>query len=418
MINLKLNIVWLSIQSLLIFVTSKLDFQLRGLNLNSKAGLILSFCGLIFTFLLSPLNGFAENYSCHELLATAGSLVETHYPLMESSLLNSTGVPLRSVRQKSIALLMATETHLYLKSEIEKKMQSEGAISSPLKSVYRKMLEEPSERFLIKSYKADAVDLLGEQMPNFSEVIRYIKSEIKISIRANRPFHMMPILLLGDAGVGKTRFAFELAKALGLDASYISMNNVTAGWYLSGASSQWKDSKMGKIAEVLMESHMANPVIMLDEIDKTSSQAQYNPMAPFYSLLEEHTAKVFKDEFLEVALNTSHINWIATANDIASIPDPIRSRLLIFNIRKPTELEQVDIIHRIFAEYLSANKDLHFSAHLDAEVLKKLKGISPRELKKVLRTSVGRAILEDRNELEARDIEVQNLESLRPSIGF
>ena len=69
------------------------------------------------------------------------------------------------------------------------------------------------------------------------------------------------------------------------------MSSMTAGWLLSGASSQWKGAKPGKVFESLVDGRYANPVIVIDEIDKAASDAQYDPLGSLYSLLEHDTAR-------------------------------------------------------------------------------------------------------------------------------
>ena len=72
----------------------------------------------------------------------------------------------------------------------------------------------------------------------------------------------------------------------------------------------------GKVFEALVEGEYANPVIVVDEIDKASADAQYDPLGALYSLLEHDTAGSFIDEFAEVAIDASQVIWVATANGV------------------------------------------------------------------------------------------------------
>ena len=111
---------------------------------------------------------------------------------------------------------------------------------------------------------------------------------------------------------------------------------MTAGWLLSGSSSQWKGAKPGKVFEALVDGQYANPVMVVDEIDKASADAQYDPLGALYSLLEHDTAQTFIDEFAEVAIDASQVIWIMTANDERGIPEPILNRMNVFEIEAPS----------------------------------------------------------------------------------
>ena len=102
---------------------------------------------------------------------------------------------------------------------------------------------------------------------------------------------------------------------LGTGMGFLSMSSLTAGWVLSGASSQWKGARPGKVFETLVDGQYANPVMVVDEIDKAGGEHAYDPLGALYSLLEHDTAGRFTDEFAEVAIDASQVIWVATAND-------------------------------------------------------------------------------------------------------
>ncbi|MBL3335783.1 AAA family ATPase, partial [Klebsiella pneumoniae] len=81
---------------------------------------------------------------------------------------------------------------------------------------------------------------------------------------------------------GKTHFARQLANVLGTGFEFVSMSSLTAGWILSGASSQWSHAKPGKVAQALVCGDYANPLMVLDEVDKAGGDARYDPMGALY----------------------------------------------------------------------------------------------------------------------------------------
>jgi hypothetical protein len=98
-----------------------------------------------------------------------------------------------------------------------------------------------------------------------------------LAVAGNEAVQFTPILLLGEPGLGKTHFARRLAHALGTGFEFVSLSSLTAGWVLSGASAQWHNSRPGKIAQTLIEGEYANPVVVLDEVDKSGGDHRYDP---------------------------------------------------------------------------------------------------------------------------------------------
>lgn len=286
-----------------------------------------------------------------------------------------------------------------------------------LLAYYERMREAGGVRWLVKPSRADSLDPLYEDCPNFAEVLDDVRKQLALSVSGDEPVHFMPILLLGAPGLGKTHFAKRLAQVLGTGFEFISMSSMTAGWILSGASSQWSNAKPGRVAQTLVDGQYANPVIALDEVDKAAADSRYDPLGALYTLLEHDTARHFRDEFVEVDMDASHLLWIATANDEQRIPEPILSRMNVYEIPLPDAAGARRIALNVYRDIL-ADHHWGFPATPDDDVLDRLAEIPPREMRKRLIDAFGNAVLDQRDELRADDIRVERAPARRARIGF
>ena len=111
---------------------------------------------------------------------------------------------------------------------------------------YERMLEKGPERFQVKPAGLPAMDHLYDELPNFHPALDDVKRQLALCHDSRDALEITPMLLLGPPGVGKTHFAREVAQLLGTGLGFVSMSSLTAGWVLSGASSQWKGARPGK----------------------------------------------------------------------------------------------------------------------------------------------------------------------------
>src|ERR1700694_2710993 len=219
---------------------------------------------------------------------------------------------------------------------VEKALQElSPTANEALRALYEKMLRLGGQRFTVKPSALPEMETLFEDLPNFTEVLKDIRKQLALCIDSNDSVELPPMLLLGDPGIGKTHFARQLAQLLGTGFGFVPMSSLTAGWVLSGASSQWKNAKPGKVFDTFLNGDYANPVIVVDELDKTRADGQYDPLGSLYELLEVETATRFVDEFAEVPIDASGALWLATANDPARIPEQLLSRLAGFQSDAP-----------------------------------------------------------------------------------
>ncbi|WP_349431011.1 AAA family ATPase (plasmid) [Methylomarinum sp. Ch1-1] len=131
------------------------------------------------------------------------------------------------------------------------------------------------------------LDELAVDFPNFHEVIDFYREQIALTVYCDgHAFKAQPLLIIGSAGIGKTAFCHRLAKIINTYFSLISFSSMTAGFVLGGMSSSWADGKPGKVVEALAVSHKANPILLLDEIDKAGGDIRHDPLGSLYQLLE------------------------------------------------------------------------------------------------------------------------------------
>jgi ATP-dependent Lon protease len=192
------------------------------------------------------------------------------------------------------------------------------------------------------------MDHLYDELPNFHAVLDDVRRQLALCEDSRDALEIVPMLLLGPPGVGKTHFARELSVLLGTGMGFVSMSSLTAGWVLSGASSQWKGARPGKVFETLVDGQYANPVMVVDEIDKAGGEHAYDPLGALYGLLEHDTAGSFTDEFAEVAIDASQVIWVATANDARAIPEPILNRMNVHEVRAPDRDAARRIAQRLY----------------------------------------------------------------------
>ena len=286
-----------------------------------------------------------------------------------------------------------------------------------LKSWYDRMRELGGSRYIIKPSTAAAVDDLYEASPNFGEVVDDLRKFLALALSGNEAVQFTPMLLLGEPGLGKTYFAKRLAQALGTGFEFVSMSSLTAGWVLTGASAQWHNARPGKVAQTLIEGEYANPVVVLDEVDKAGGDSRYDPLGALYSLLERDTASHFKDEFIDVDMDASHILWIATANDDSSIPEPILNRMNVYEIDRPDAEGSRRIALSVYREILDAHR-WPFPAEPAESVIERLAAIPPRDMRKLLLDAFGTARLANRDYLVPEDVDARKLCGRRARMGF
>jgi len=193
----------------------------------------------------------------------------------------------------------------------------------------------------------DALGELGLQQPHFREVIDFIKARIVLAREPANPLVLPPILLVGPPGVGKTHFTLALAKAMERHIERHSFDAAYTGSALMGSDRHWSNTRTGLVFNTICLGESADPIILLDEVDKADVLSRSNALGPLHSLLEPLTARDVVDISAGIRFDASHVFWIATANELRHIPEPIQSRFRIFNLQAPTAGQALDLARAV-----------------------------------------------------------------------
>ena len=209
-----------------------------------------------------------------------------------------------------------------------------------------------------------------------------------------------PIMsLVGLAGVGKTSVSYSIAEALGRKIERIPFGGLGSASQLRGKSRLYSDSEPGMIVKALKRAGTSNPVILLDEIDRVSSEAVSDVMGVLVEVLDPTQNKAFLDHFIDYPVDLSQVLFIATSNNTKNISTAVLDRLEIIQMPSYTDEEKIVIgktyvLPQIMRESgLDAN-EFEIADEVWPEVIVRPLGYDPgiRGLQRVLQSAVRKTV--------------------------
>jgi ATP-dependent Lon protease len=202
------------------------------------------------------------------------------------------------------------------------------------------------------------------------DAVAHVENALTLARRlATKHFQLTPILLSGPPGVGKTAFAAGIAEAAGVPAHNFQAAGSSDAYHFQGAPPTFRGSAPSFILRQLLSERIANPVVIVDELDKAASENEQHGriVDALLAMLEPRTAAAWPDPFLFTPADISAVTWIIVVNEADRLPEALRSRLKHIPIRPPTS-DHAD--HLIQAALLELVKG-------DVHALEKLPAIEP-----------------------------------------
>ena len=178
---------------------------------------------------------------------------------------------------------------------------------------------------------------LTSEAPWLSRAIECIDSHLRLQLWAGRPWvAFRPLMLVGPPGCGKSHLARLVAERAGTGHAVLDLAGMSDNRALEGTARGWTNTQPCFPAMTINRTMTVNPVICLEEIDKAGGSARNgDPLATILTMVERSTAHGYFDKCLLAPVDLSHVNWIATANDVSRLPAPLRSRFDIVVIEPP-----------------------------------------------------------------------------------
>jgi len=178
------------------------------------------------------------------------------------------------------------------------------------------------------------------------------------------------ICLVGPPGVGKTSLARSIAQSINRKFVKISVGGVDDEAEIKGHRRTYLGAMPGKIIQGMKKCGVNNPVFLIDEIDKMSNNIKGDPASALLEVLDPEQNKYFVDNFIEEEYDLSNVMFLATANSLDTIPEPLKDRLEIIELSSYTEYEKLDIAKKYLIPHLYKTHNSSNILFTDDSILK------------------------------------------------
>ena len=230
--------------------------------------------------------------------------------------------------------------------EIKRLRMSAGnpADSNVLRNYIETMLDMPWNNCTQENQKVeDAQAILNRDHYGLTDVKERMLEFLSVRVLTKDKGESPIVCLVGPPGTGKTSIARSIAEALNKKYVRICLGGVTDESEIRGHRKTYVGAMPGRIATAIRQANTANPLILLDEIDKLGQSIHGDPAAAMLEVLDSEQNSKFRDNYLEVPLDLSKVMFIATANDLSTVPRPLLDRMEIVEVSSYTDNEKFHI---------------------------------------------------------------------------
>lgn len=268
--------------------------------------------------------------------------------------------------------------------------------------VLERLLElGPDRRIAMPAQWRVAIDELEDALPHFRAPIRALRHALALAEATGTAPRVPPQLLLGPPGVGKTFYSHRVAELFGSTHASVQFDQPSAGAQLRGSDKYWSNTEAGVLFNLICLGEFANPVVLLDEMDKGcagTTSRELNPLAQLHGALERETAQRLLDISVDVEFDASLAVYVGTANSLRGLEAPIVSRMQVFVIEPPSKWEAIDLATSISRSVLR-RLGLDGRVHFERQALYLLAHLSPRHMARAAEQSVAAAVASGRQHI-------------------